>query len=77
MCGGRLQARGGVQHLYSHVKYGDQDYGNGADCDWVIEAEGLSGFVRLQFVSFELEGKYPLFSELLILYCQRDNSLIA
>lgn len=57
VCGGRLQARVGVQHVYSHVKYGDQDYNNGADCDWLLEAEGGTGFVRLQFIAFELEGE--------------------
>ncbi|XP_022668300.1 tolloid-like protein 1 isoform X2 [Varroa destructor] len=59
VCGGRLQARAGVQHIYSHVKYGDQDYNNGADCDWLLEAEGGTGFVRLQFMAFELEGDNP------------------
>ena len=57
VCGGRLTAKSVIQHIYSHTKYGDANYGNGAECDWLIEAEGSQGFVHLQFVAFELEGK--------------------
>lgn len=57
MCGGRLSAKSVIQHIYSHTKYGDANYGNGAECDWLIEAEGSHGLVHLQFVAFELEGK--------------------
>ena len=33
-----MQATSTVSKIYSHAKYGDVNYGNKEDCDWVIEA---------------------------------------
>lgn len=38
MCGGHLSATEAVQNIYSHAKYGDANYDNKEDCDWIIEA---------------------------------------
>ncbi|XP_049805419.1 tolloid-like protein 1 isoform X2 [Schistocerca nitens] len=55
-CGGHLRATKKVKHLYSHAKYGDHSYENGADCDWAIEAQpGL--IIHLTFLTFELEDE--------------------
>jgi hypothetical protein len=38
VCGGHLSAASAVQPIQSHAKLGDVNYGNKADCDWIIEA---------------------------------------
>lgn len=53
-CGGYLSATETVKHLYSHARYGDDSYESRADCDWSIVAP-LDHFVRLTFLTFELE----------------------
>ncbi|XP_042905263.1 bone morphogenetic protein 1 [Parasteatoda tepidariorum] len=54
VCGGRLLAHREMEHLYSHAKYGDQNYDNKEDCDWIIQ--GLNeNRVRLRFLTFEVE----------------------
>ena len=56
MCGGYLFAEREVQHLYSHAKYGDENYDNRVECAWTIEAP--VGFnVLLRFLTFELEDE--------------------
>ena len=54
-CGGQLMATNDVGHLYSHAKYGDQNYGNREDCDWIIDSNSDSTAVHLRFLTFELE----------------------
>ncbi|KFM59926.1 Tolloid-like protein 1, partial [Stegodyphus mimosarum] len=54
VCGGRLSAGPLPALLYSHAKYGDQNYGNRADCNWIVTAPN-SGKVRIRFQSFDLE----------------------
>lgn len=56
VCGGHLQAKASMEHLYSHAKYGDQNYENKEDCDWVIEAK-KDHSVRLRFLTFEIEDE--------------------
>ncbi|CAG9795395.1 unnamed protein product [Diatraea saccharalis] len=51
---GYLAASETVKHLYSHARYGDDSYESRADCDWSIVAP-LGQFVRLTFLTFELE----------------------
>ena len=42
--------------LYSHARYGDQNYENKLDCDWVIEArEGYK--INFYFNAFEIEDE--------------------
>ncbi len=57
MCRGRLIATPSSQRLYSHAKYGDQNYDNKEDCDWLIMAEELDHRVRLRFTTFEVEDE--------------------
>lgn len=57
VCGGGLKATSTVKHMYSHAKYGDQNYDNKEDCDWIIQAaQGES--VHLTFLTFELEDEH-------------------
>lgn len=57
VCGGRLSAKNKVEHLYSHAKYGDQNYNNKEDCDWVVSASPDHYRVRLHFLTFEVEDE--------------------
>ena len=38
VCGGHLMAKTTVKNIYSHSQYGDVNYDNKEDCDWIIEA---------------------------------------
>lgn len=54
VCGGRLAATEQHQLIYSHAKYGDQQYSTKENCDWLIRAPA-NKLVRLEFTSFEVE----------------------
>lgn len=54
VCGGRLSAGKDLAILYSHAKFGDQNYGSRADCNWILTAPN-AGRVHIRFESFELE----------------------
>lgn len=43
--------------MYSHAKYGDQNYDNKEDCDWIIEAPPAKN-VHLTFLTFEVEDEH-------------------
>ncbi|CAN8020366.1 unnamed protein product [Ixodes persulcatus] len=74
-CGGRLLATGRtVEHLYSHAKYGDQNYENKEDCDWLVEAE--AGRVRLRFLTFELEHEQDCSYDYVELFDGYDDSAV-
>lgn len=49
-------ARDGQQMLYSHSKYGDQNYDNKMECEWVIEAK-TNKRIKFYFVTFEIEDE--------------------
>lgn len=53
MCGGHLTATTRVKHFYSHAKFSDFNYDNGAECDWTIEAE-MGRNVQLTFLTFDV-----------------------
>ncbi|WAQ95864.1 TLL1-like protein [Mya arenaria] len=56
VCGGRLTAVEQQSQLFSHARYGDQNYDNKLDCDWVIEArEGYR--ISFYFTAFEIEDE--------------------
>lgn len=57
VCGGGLKATSTVKHMYSHAKYGDQNYDNKEDCDWIIQASPGEN-VHLTFLTFELEDEH-------------------
>ena len=56
VCGGHLTAKNSVQHIFSHSKFGDANYNNNEDCDWIIEApQGKN--VHLSFTAFDMEDE--------------------
>lgn len=56
VCGGHLFASEQQTMLYSHARYGDQNYENKLECDWVIEArEGYK--IAFYFNAFEIEDE--------------------
>ena len=56
VCGGTLVARENPSRLYSHAKYGDQNYNNKENCSWVIWGDGQHR-IRFKFLSFEVEDE--------------------
>jgi hypothetical protein len=38
VCGGHLSASTAASKIFSHSKFGDVNYDNKEDCDWIIEA---------------------------------------
>ncbi|XP_013793842.2 tolloid-like protein 2, partial [Limulus polyphemus] len=73
VCGGRLVALPSVEHLYSHSKYGDQNYDNKEDCDWIIQSEEGTG-VRLRFLTFEIEHEQDCGYDFVEVYDGYDDS---
>ena len=62
-----------VEHLYSHVKFGDHDYDKREDCEWSIEA--ADGWrVRLFFLSFEVEHEQECSYDFVELFDGEDDS---
>ena len=57
VCGGHLTATDSVKLIYSHAKYGDINYDNQAECDWIIEAPTTGKNVHLSFLTFEMEDE--------------------
>lgn len=56
VCGGKLKATEVQNQLYSHARYGDQNYENKLECDWIIEA--TDGYkIDLYFNAFEIEDE--------------------
>ena len=47
VCGGHLSATTNAAKIFSHAKFGDVNYENKEDCDWIIEAP--PGFLFLFF----------------------------
>ncbi|TRY80941.1 hypothetical protein TCAL_04726 [Tigriopus californicus] len=56
VCGGHLEATSMVQEIKSHAFFGDTNYENNADCDWIIEAPRGKN-VHLSFTTFEMEDE--------------------
>jgi len=73
VCGGHLQASTSVKHFYSHAKYGDHNYDNKEDCDWVIEAP-IGKNVHLTFLTFELEDEHECGYDSIEVYLGFDDS---
>ena len=73
VCGGHLQATTGVKHFYSHAKYGDHNYENKEDCDWIIEAPAGKN-VHLTFLTFELEDEHECGYDSIEVYQGFDDS---
>lgn len=57
VCGGTLIATESLQYLYSHAKYGDQNYDNKMECEWRIRTVKKGKHIRFYFVSFEIEDE--------------------
>ncbi|CAH1793785.1 unnamed protein product [Owenia fusiformis] len=73
VCGGTLIANSSAQYLYSHAKYGDQNYDNKEDCDWLIQASG-DYRVRLRFLEFEVEDESDCSYDSVIVYDGKDDA---
>ncbi|CAL4063003.1 unnamed protein product [Meganyctiphanes norvegica] len=73
VCGGHLQATNTVRHMYSHAKYGDQNYDNKEDCDWIIEAHRGEN-VHLTFLTFELEDEHDCGYDYVEVFAGYDDS---
>lgn len=56
VCGGHLSAATTPTSLFSHAKFGDVNYDNKEDCDWIIEAPAGNN-VQLSFNNFQLEDE--------------------
>ena len=56
VCGGHLSAATAPTSLFSHAKFGDVNYDNKEDCDWIIEAPAGDN-VHLSFDNFQLEDE--------------------
>ena len=56
VCGGHLTALDTSNQIFSHAKFGDVNYDNKEDCDWIIEAT-QGKIVHLSFLTFELEDE--------------------
>ena len=54
VCGGHLTASFTPTNIFSHAKFGDVNYDNKEDCDWIIEAPAGDN-VQLTFDNFQLE----------------------
>ena len=57
VCGGRLTAEDMATKLYSHAKYGDHNYDNKENCEWLIWAGDEEMRVMLRFSEFEVEDE--------------------
>jgi len=55
VCGGTLIASNKAGQLFSHAKYGDNNYDNKEDCEWLILADDDRYRVRFRFLTFEIE----------------------
>lgn len=72
-CGGRLVPHSTLEHLYSHAKYGDQNYENKEDCDWIIKTRD-SQHIQLRFLTFELEHEQDCSYDYVDIYNGYDDS---
>ena len=57
VCGGNVFATRKVQTIFSHIKYGSQNYPENQNCIWKITARGRKKKVELRFKKFHLEDK--------------------
>ena len=73
MCGGHLSATSEAKTFYSHAKYGDSNYENREDCDWIIEAP-YGKNVRVKFLSFELEDEQECSYDYVEIFAGYDDS---
>lgn len=74
VCGGHLQAQDYKRHLYSHARYGHDNYGKSMDCDWTIEAEPGKN-VHLTFLTFDIESNKDCEYDYVEVYSGLDSSV--
>ena len=72
VCGGHLQATNKLKHIYSHARYGEQNYGT-ADCEWVIEASRGRN-IQITFTAFEIEEEKSCSYDYVEVYSGVDDS---
>lgn len=73
VCGGHLLAKTEPKFIYSHAKYGDQNYDNAADCDWIIEAEDDQR-IYVEFKAFEIEDESECMYDYVKLYDGKSDT---
>uniref|UniRef100_A0A8D9B309 Metalloendopeptidase n=2 Tax=Cacopsylla melanoneura TaxID=428564 RepID=A0A8D9B309_9HEMI len=74
VCGGHLQAQDYKRHLYSHARFGVENYGKSMDCDWTIEAEPGKN-VQLTFLTFDIETNKDCEYDYVEVYSGLDSSV--
>lgn len=73
VCGGHLTALESSSQIFSHAKFGDVNYDNKEDCDWIIEAtQGKN--VHLSFLTFELEDEQDCGYDFIEVFSGYDDS---
>lgn len=56
ICGGHYVATDiTIKYIYSHAKYGDTNYEDKSDCDWIIHTRYLGQRILLTFLTFDIE----------------------
>lgn len=63
-------------HLYSHSRFGDNNYENREDCDWVIESSVETVAVQLSLLTFEVEDEQDCGYDYVEVYDGYDDSAI-
>ncbi|ELU00391.1 hypothetical protein CAPTEDRAFT_221124 [Capitella teleta] len=74
VCGGRLSATNKAKDLFSHAKYGDQNYHNKEDCSWTLWADEDGYKVRFRFQTFEVEDEMDCGYDYVEIFDGRDSS---
>ncbi|XP_048760926.2 tolloid-like protein 1 isoform X2 [Ostrea edulis] len=67
VCGGNLNAMSEAKVIYSHAKYGDQNYPKNIRCQWTIRGSPGSN-VSLSFSAFDLEDSKECAYDVVELY---------
>ena len=73
VCGGHLSAATAPTSLFSHAKFGDVNYDNKEDCDWIIEAPAGNN-VQLSFNNFQLEDEQDCGYDFIEVFSGYDDS---
>lgn len=73
VCGGHLQATNKMKHIYSHSKFGEDDYDSNADCEWVIETTRGRN-IQITFLTFEVEEEKSCSYDYIEIYSGVDDS---
>lgn len=74
VCGGHFFATDKeIKYIYSHSKYGDTNYENNTDCDWIIRVQQPWQRILLTFHTFDLEEEQACSFDFVDLYDGIDD----